>query len=224
MIEFIHNLTNPDWIMQHGGLYVVMLIVFTETGLPFGFFLPGDPLLFITGMILAHTLSPGAPAVLQLLFWILLIAACGVAGNYLGYWFGKRSGAFLLRKKDSWLFKKRHLMQAKEFYEQKGGAAIVLARFLPVVRTFAPIIAGMVGMHTRKFSWYNVLGSFLWVGGIVTAGFLLGENAWVQRHLEKVILGIVLLTTAPVLVKMVAGKRKASALPAAEVPVAEKKS
>ena len=208
LIELFQNLTNPEWIMRSGGLYLVMFIIFAETGLFVGFFLPGDSLLFITGMIIANSLAPTATPVINLLYWLALLSAAGIVGNYVGYWFGKKSGNLLFERKDTWIFKKKHLYQAKEFYEKKGGGAIVFARFLPIVRTFAPIIAGVVEMDRRKFSLYNFIGSIAWVGSIVTAGFLLGENEWVKGNLEKIIIGIVVLTTAPVFVKMVLGRKK----------------
>ncbi len=208
IIELFQNLMSPEWIMQYGGLYFVTFIVFAETGLFVGFFLPGDTLLFITGMIIANTLSPTDTAVLNLAYWVALISAAGIIGNYLGYWFGRKSGSMLFERKDTWLFKKRHLYQAKEFYEKKGGGAIVLARFLPIVRTFAPIVAGIVGMNRKQFTIYNIIGSFVWVGSIVSAGFLLGENAWVKENLDKIIIGIVVITTAPVAIKMLAGRKK----------------
>jgi membrane-associated protein len=206
IINFFTNLTNPEWIMQHGGLYIVVLIVFIETGLFFGFFLPGDSLLFIAGMVIANTLAPFSLPLINLLYWIALIATAGVIGNYAGYWSGRKSNGLLFQR-DNWLFKKKYLVQAKEFYDKKGGGAIVLARFLPIIRTFAPIVAGMVKMSAAKFSFYNIIGSFLWAGIIVSAGFLLGENAWAKENLEKIIIGIVLITTAPVILKLVLGKK-----------------
>lgn len=211
MLEIFQNLTNPDWIMQHGGLYVVMFIVFAETGLFVGFFLPGDTLLFITGMLIANVVIPGGSTVLPLLYWILLISIAGIAGNYLGYWFGRKFGS-VLQQKDGRLFKRKYLLQAHDFYEKKGGSAIVLARFLPVIRTFAPIVAGMVNMDGRKFSLYNILGSFIWVGSITGAGFLLGENQWVNEHLEMIILGIVVITTAPIVIKFLSARKKKNLL------------
>jgi membrane-associated protein len=209
-IDFLRNLTNPEWIMLHGGLYIVMFIVFAETGLFIGFFLPGDTLLFITGMIIAHTVPPDLAPFLYLFYWIGLISFAGVVGNYIGYWFGKKSGPLLFERRETWLFKRKHLFQAKEFYEKRGGGAIVLARFLPIVRTFAPIIAGIVHMDFRKFSFYNIVGCLAWVGSIVTAGFLLGENEWVKGNLEKIVIGIVVITTAPVLIRMIAGNKKSA--------------
>ena len=207
IIELFSNLTSPEWIMLHGGLYIVVLIVFIETGFPFGFFLPGDSLLFIAGMVIANTLSPFSEPLANLLYWIMLIATAGTIGNFVGYWLGRKSDGFLFQRKDTWLFKKKYLLQAKEFYDKKGGTAIVLARFLPIVRTFAPIVAGLVKMNPGRFSIYNITGSFLWAGSIVTAGFLLGENKWVQENLEKIIIGIVVVTTAPVLIKMLIGRK-----------------
>lgn len=208
LIELFQHLTSPQWIMDNGGLYIVILIVFIETGLFFGFFLPGDSLLFIAGMVIANSLAPFDVPFLNLAFWVLLIGTSGVLGNFVGYWFGRKSGTLLLERKDTWIFKKKYVLQAKEFYDKKGGAAIVLARFLPIVRTFAPIIAGVVKMQPGKFAFYNIAGSYLWASTIVTAGFLLGENVWVQNNLEKIIIGIVLITTAPVIIKVIAGRKK----------------
>ncbi|NML23510.1 DedA family protein [Pseudoflavitalea sp. G-6-1-2] len=217
LLELFHNLTNANWIMAHGGLYIVVFIVFAETGLFAGFFLPGDSILFIAGMIIAQAAVPGTAPVLSLLYWVTLISAAAIIGNYLGYWFGKRSGEILMKRKDSWLFKKKYLIQAKDFYEKKGGGAIMIARFLPVVRTFAPIVAGMVSMDRRKFTIYNILGAVAWAGSIVTAGFLLGNYEVVKNNLDMIIIGIVVVTTAPVLIKMIAGRKKKAPLPADQI-------
>jgi len=205
MIELVKNLCDPAWIMQHGGLYIVLLIVFAETGLFVGFFLPGDTLLFIAGVILAQTGTAGS-AYLDLGYWVILIAVAGIAGNFVGYWFGRKSGILLMERKDSWLFKKKHLLKAQAFYEQRGGAAIIIARFLPIVRTFAPIIAGMVQMDMKRFTLFNIIGGFLWVGSIVAGGFFLGNIAWVKENLELIVLGIVCITTLPVVLKLLSRK------------------
>lgn len=208
LIELLHNLTSPAWIMEHGGLYIVAFIVFAETGLFVGFFLPGDTILFITGMIIANTILPGTSELSSLIYWILLISLAGILGNYLGYWIGKKFGEHLMTRKDTWLFKKKHLHNAKSFYEKKGGSAIIIARFLPIIRTFAPVIAGMVVMKRSKFSLYNIIGSFIWVGSIVSIGYLLGENKWVQSNLDMIIIGIVAFTTMPIIIKAIMSKRK----------------
>lgn len=207
LLALFQNLTNPDWIIQHGGLYIILFIVFAETGLFIGFFLPGDTLLFIAGMLIANAVMPDSAPLFSLLYWTFLISLAGILGNYLGYWFGNKFGD-MLQHKDSRLFRRKYLMQAHDFYEKKGGSAIVLARFLPIVRTFAPIVAGMVKMDGRKFSLYNILGSFIWVGSITGAGFLLGENAWVKDNLEKIVIGIVVVTTTPVIIKFISGRKK----------------
>lgn len=206
--EFLNNLSNPDWIVSHGGLYLLLFIVFAETGIMIGFFLPGDPLLFIAGMIVSNmTLSPGTELP-TLLSWILLISLSAVLGNFLGYWCGKVFGNRIMGMKDTWFFKRHYIVKAQEFYEKRGGGAIVLARFLPVVRTFAPIVAGIVNMDFKKFVIYNILGAVIWAGSLMTLGYLLGENPWVQRNLEFVILGIVLVATAPVILKALVGRGK----------------
>lgn len=211
-LEFLKNLIDPDWITAHGGIYVVMFIIFAETGLFVGFFLPGDSLLFVTGMIISGSKRPFDSDPANLLYWISLIIVCGIIGNFVGYWFGKKSGPLLFKKKDTLLFKQKHLLQAKEFYDKRGGVAIVLARFLPIVRTFAPIVGGVVKMDAKKFALYNIIGSVAWVTSMTMCGYLLGENEWVKHNLEKIIILIIFITTAPVLYKMFLGKKKSPTL------------
>ena len=127
-----------------------------------------------------------------------------------GYWFGNKSGHLLMKRPDSLLFKKKHLMQAHDFYEKKGGMAILLARFLPIVRTFAPIVGGMVDMNYKKFITYNILGCLAWVISMTSIGFILGENEWVKNNLDKIVIIIILITTGPVLFKMFFGKKTAA--------------
>ena len=209
ILELFKHLTNADWITQHGGLYLVALIVFAETGLFVGFFLPGDSLLFVTGLIIAQSASPFDTAALNLPYWIVLITLAGIIGNIVGYWFGKKTGPILFERKYTWLFKRKHLIQAKEFYEKKGGSAIILARFIPIVRTFAPIVAGVVHMERKKFLIYNIVGSFAWVLSMTITGYCLGENEWVKGNLEKIVIGLILVTTLPVLYKMIFAKKRA---------------
>lgn len=212
-IDFLKQLIDPAWIYAHGGLYLVAFIIFAETGLFIGFFLPGDSILFVTGMLIAQHQSPFNNDPANLIYWMSLISICGIVGNMVGYWFGKKSGHLLFERKDTWLFKKKHLLQAKEFYEKRGGTAIILARFLPIVRTFAPIVAGIVGMDRKKFFLYNVVGGLAWVVSLVLVGYLLGENEWVKNNLEKIIIGLVVVTTAPVLYKMVFSKKTPTGTP-----------
>jgi len=204
-------LADPDSLMkfitEHGGLYVVMFIIFAETGLFVGFFLPGDSILFITGIIIANSPAPFANEFLDLLYWISLISGAAIVGNLLGFWFGKESGHLWFEKRDTWLFKQKHLLQAHDFYEKKGNLAIILGRFLPIVRTFAPLVAGIVKMTYKKFVSYSIVGAFAWVISMVMAGFLLGHNAFVKKNIDKIVIVIIIVTTAPVLFKMFFGKR-----------------
>lgn len=213
IIEILKTLlADPDKLMafirDNGGLYVVMAIIFAETGLFVGFFLPGDSLLFVAGIIIATT--PPAPFdnnVMNLLYWIVLISTCAIIGNMVGYWLGKKSGHLWFERKDTWLFKKKHLKQAHDFYEKKGAIAIIMGRFLPIVRTFAPLVAGIVEMSYKKFFSYSIVGALAWVISMTMAGFLLGNNDFVKHNLEKIVILIIIVTTAPVLIKMFFGKK-----------------
>ncbi|WP_276134243.1 DedA family protein [Polluticoccus soli] len=211
-IEFFKELMNAEklaaLVMAYGGLYLVALIIFAETGLFVGFFLPGDSLLFVTGLMIANSHNPFDSGAMNLLYWITLITTAGIFGNSVGYWFGRKTGPLLFEKRDTLLFKRKHVLQAKEFYDRKGGGAIVLARFLPIVRTFAPIVAGVVKMDRKKFFFYNVVGSIAWVASMTLAGYFLGEFEWVKHNFEKIVIGLIVVTTAPVLFKMFFGKKK----------------
>lgn len=213
LIDIYHNLTDPIWIENHYGLYLVLFIIFAETGLFVGFFLPGDSLLFVSGMMISGAHAPFENSFLNLIYWIVLLTVGGVLGNVVGYWFGNKSGHMLMKRPDSFLFKKKHLMQAHDFYEKKGGIAILLARFLPIVRTFAPIVAGMVDMNYKKFIMYNIIGCVLWVSSMTAIGYILGENKWVKEKLDIIVILTIVITTAPVLIKMIFGKNKAAANP-----------
>jgi len=212
------DLLNPLFYIRNGGLWLLLFIVFAETGLMVGFFLPGDSLLFVAGIYSSKlvatfpTGSTGSDLVDLIILWIL-IAACGVLGNMAGYWFGKQSGPFLFTRKDTFFFKRKHLMRAKDFYDKHGGQAIVFARFLPIIRTFAPIVAGIVQMEKKKFMLYNIVGCIAWVFSMLFAGhylqklFLRKFNFDLTKHLEPIVIVIVLITTLPVLYKLFFGKR-----------------
>lgn len=212
MIEFLKELMNAEklaaLVTLYGGLYLVALIIFAETGLFIGFFLPGDSLLFVTGLMIANSKNPTGSDPINLLYWIALITVAGIIGNMVGYWFGRKTGPVLFEKRDTLLFKRKHVMQAKEFYEKQGGGTIIIARFLPMVRTFAPIVAGVVQMDRKKFFLYNVAGSVAWVASMTLLGYFLGEIEWVKHNFEKVVIGLIVVTTAPVLFKMFFGKKK----------------
>ena len=220
MIELViqwKDFLNPEFYIQNGGLWLILFIVFAETGLFAGFFLPGDSLLFVAGIYsneLAAELVLINSDVLNLVLVCVLIIAAGILGNTAGYWFGAASGPFLFTRKDTFLYKKKHLYTAKAFYEKHGGGAIVFARFLPMIRTFAPIIAGIVKMDKSKFTFYNIIGCVAWVFSMMFAGhylykFFLSQYGFdLKERLEYIIIVIVLVTTAPVIIQLVKGKSK----------------
>jgi membrane-associated protein len=210
------QLLNPEFyiLLELGGikigLYVVLFIVFAETGLLAGFFLPGDSLLFLCGIYsesLMKEFSTGSD-LLNVTFLAGIISVMGIFGNMLGYWFGSKSGTYLFKREDSFFFKKKYLFQSKDFFEKYGGKAIVFARFLPIFRTFAPVIAGIVAMDKKKFMFYNILGSILWSFIMIFAGHYLYElfltqfNIDLKHYIEFIVIGIVLITTVPVLIKL----------------------
>lgn len=224
------QLLQPQFYIENGGLWLLLFVVFAETGLFVGFFLPGDSLLFVAG-IYAHKLDDGTPGLahqflkligmggmqnewVDLLVLWGLIAFFGILGNAAGYWTGKRVGPAMFSWKDRLLFKKRYLYQAKEFYDKHGAIAIVAARFLPFIRTFAPIVAGIVQMDRKKFHFFNIIGCITWVFSMVFSGYFLQK--WILKefgfdlkdHLELIVLGIVLVTTAPVIIKLFSGRKK----------------
>ncbi len=213
------QLLQPQWYIENGGLWFILFVVFAETGLFAGFFLPGDSLLFVTGIYSNDIVQKGLGfnsnnAFLNLLILGVLISIAGIIGNFVGYWFGKKSGPFLFERKDTFFFKKKYLFQAKDFYDKHGGGAIVMARFIPIVRTFAPIIAGIVRMESKKFSFYNIIGCVAWVYSMLFAGHYLQQvilNSFgfdLKNHLEVIVIGIVVITTAPVILKLFFGKSK----------------
>jgi membrane-associated protein len=211
------NLLQPQFYIEHGGLWLILFVVFAETGLFAGFFLPGDSLLFVAGIYstnLANEFIPTGNEVFDLLLIMMLISAAGIIGNTTGYWFGRKVGPAMYQWKENMFFKQRYLQQAHEFYEKHGGGAIIVARFIPIVRTFAPIVAGIVQMDKKKFAFYNVVGCVAWVGSMLFAGHFLQK--WIlaqfgfdlKDHLEVIVLGIVAVTTAPVIMKLVFNKKK----------------
>ena len=226
MIELLvftwSDLLHPDFYINNGGLWVLLFIVFAETGLMVGFFLPGDSLLFVAGIysqslvdtIITHGSVKGTGSdFLDLIILWAMVSICGILGNAVGYWFGNKTGPFLFHRRDNWLFKKKHLYQAKEFYDKHGGEAIIFARFLPIIRTFAPIIAGVVAMDKKKFVLYNFIGCISWVFAMLFAGHYLQKiilskfNFDLKQHLEIIVIGIVVITTAPVLYKIFFGRK-----------------
>ena len=222
MVELINitlkDLFNPVFYINHGGIWIVLFIIFAETGLMIGFFLPGDSLLLVSGiyskMLIGSLIAGGlGNDFLEVMVLFVLISIAGVLGNELGYWFGFKTGPILFKRKDNWLFKKKHLYQAKEFYDKHGGIAIVLARFLPMLRTFAPVVAGIVKMDKKSFLRYNIIGSTAWVFTVLMAGhyleklFLNNFGFDLKQHLLVIVIFLVIITTGPVLYKMISRKK-----------------
>jgi membrane-associated protein len=211
------DLLNPEFYIQNGGLWLFLFIVFAETGLFAGFFLPGDSLLFVAGIYsneLAREVFDLNNDFLNLMLISVLVILVGIAGNMVGYWFGARSGPYLFKREDTFFFKKKHLFAAKEFYDKHGGGAVVFARFMPFIRTFAPIIAGIVGMDKKKFMFYNIVGCVAWAISMLFAGhylymfFLKRFDFDIKEHLEAIVILIIVVTTAPVLFKLFTGNKK----------------
>jgi membrane-associated protein len=200
-----------EWIITNGGLYFLLFVVFAETGLFVGFFLPGDSLLFAAGIYLENLGKEffGLPYVV-----IILVIIASFLGNIAGYWFGRKTGPLLYERKETWLFRKKHLLRATEFYHQYGKATIFLAKFLPIIRTFAPIVAGVVKMEKPTFIFYNLLGSIAWVCSMMLGGYFL--QSWVERefnfslkdHIEAITIAIILVTTLPVIYKLFFTKKQ----------------
>ncbi|MEY2646585.1 MAG: DedA family protein [Sediminibacterium sp.] len=219
LLEVFHwsQLLQPQFYIEHGGLWLILFVVFAETGLFAGFFLPGDSLLFVAGIYagpLAAEVVPSNNEWINLLVITAFISVAGILGNYVGYTFGKKVGPTMFDWKENLFFKKKYLVQAQEFYEKHGGRAIIIARFIPIVRTFAPIIAGIVNMDRQKFMYNNVVGSIVWVTSMVFGGHFL--QTWIlehfqfdlKKHLEVIVLGIVFITTAPVIFKVITHRSK----------------
>lgn len=195
------------------GFWVVIIacgIIFAETGLLVGFFLPGDSLLFTAGLLV----STGA---MPVNIWVLIamLVVSGFVGNQLGYYIGYKAGPAIFNKPDSRLFKKQHVDSAHAFFERHGGKALILARFVPIVRTFVPVIVGVAKMDMRKFLLFNAIGAIAWAGGVTYLGYVLGNNfPWVQNNLDIIFLAIVAVSVIPIgieFLKAISKRRKKNA-------------
>jgi membrane-associated protein len=207
MWEFLKQLTDPESIISYGGLALLLFVVFAETGLLIGFFLPGDSLIFISGLI-CRTKPDLLTSNIFLL--LLLMVAAAVLGNMAGYWFGWKVGPPLFKRKDSWIFKKRYLETTKAFYEKNGGKTLILGRFLPIIRTFAPILAGIIKIPFSRFMVYNVVGAIAWIGSLGLAGYYLGQIKWVQDNISWIVIFLIVITLIPVASAWIRGKKSSS--------------
>jgi membrane-associated protein len=189
--DVFRTLYNVPELIRFGGLIGLVLIVFAETGLLIGFFLPGDSLLITAGLFAAR-------GDLDIVTLQLALIPAAIIGNGTGYWIGKRTGTALYSRPDSLLFRREHVRMTHEYYEKHGGKTIVLAQFIPILRTFAPVVAGVGNMGYRRFATFNVVGAFLWVGGMTLAGYLLGNLVPnIESRIHLVIAGVIGLSLLP---------------------------
>jgi membrane-associated protein len=197
---------DPDQLLRMLGPYVLIglcLIIFAECGLLIGFFLPGDSLLFTAGLFVANGII-GAP------IWLvcLLLTVCAVVGNVVGYFIGFTVGPALFNRPDSRLFKREHVDKTHAFFEKYGPRAIVLGRFVPIVRTFITAIAGVGRMEPRSYFTYSVIGGVAWATGVTLLGFWLGRVTFVKENVETILIGIVVLSVLPIIIEVVKARRQ----------------
>lgn len=194
--ESLQHLINPEVLLREGGFYLLLFVVYAETGLFFGFFLPGDYLLFLSGMFVATNRLDVSIIVL-----IVGLVTAAIAGNFTGYWFGNKTGPAIYKREDSFFFKKKYLSAAAEYYEKQGAFALIMGRFIPIVRTFAPIVAGLIGLDFKKFATYNISGAILWVTSLTLLGYFLGirYEKQVNQYLAYIIIGFIIITALPLI-------------------------
>ncbi|MFD9789694.1 DedA family protein [Streptomyces sp. NPDC059070] len=195
---------DPDQLLSSFGLAGLLVIVFAESGLLIGFFLPGDSLLFTTGLLVTS-------GKIDTPLWLvcLLVVAAAVVGDQVGYLFGRKVGPSLFNRPDSKLFKQENVEKAHEFFEKYGPKSLVLARFVPIVRTFTPIIAGVSRMNYRSFITYNVIGGTLWGAGVTLLGAALGNVEFVHKNIELMLVAIVLISVVPIAIEFLRARSKA---------------
>jgi membrane-associated protein len=204
MFDFLKQLTDPESIIKYGGFGFLLFIIFAETGLLIGFFLPGDNLIFIAGLLCATH-----PELMNVSFPVALMGmiAAAVIGNMFGFWFGKKTGKRLYSRRDSFLFKKKHLEATELFYTKHGGKTLILGRFLPIIRTFAPILAGVIKIDFKKFMLYNILGAVAWIGSIGSIAYFLGKQfPQVENYLGYIFISLIILTAIPVFTSVIKKK------------------
>lgn len=204
LLDFI----DPERLITRGGYFLIFLIVFAESGLLIGFFLPGDSLLFTAGMFAAGAFESAFPN-FSLNIWILLVGVfvAAVAGDQVGYLFGRKVGPSLFKREDSRIFKQAHVLKAQDFFDKHGPKALILARFVPVVRTFCPIVAGVAHMDYKTFVRYNMVGGLLWGVGVTSLGYFLGSVTFVKENFEIAIFVVIGVSLLPVVIEVVRSRR-----------------
>jgi membrane-associated protein len=205
--HLLHFLFNVKGLIEWGGTLLVCIIVFMETGFFVGFFLPGDSLLVTAGVF-------AASGQLHLSELLLLVPLCAIVGDQIGYWIGRTAGQALYQREDSLIFRKRHLERAHDFYEKYGGKTVILARFIPVVRTFCPPVAGAAAMSYGRYFSYDVAGGFLWVGSMILGGYFLGRQIPnISENIHYVIAAVIFLSLLPPAIGMLRARSSGSETP-----------
>jgi membrane-associated protein len=204
--EWIHwfsQIYNVQAVIHWGGLLGMTAIVFAETGLLVGFFLPGDSLLVAAGLLTANGTFDN-----NVFFTCIVLSVAAIAGDTTGYWFGATTGPVLFKREKSLLFNPKHLQRTHEFYERHGGKTIIIARFVPIIRTFAPIVAGIGTMNYTRFLSYNVFGGIGWVWSMVFIGYFLGvQFPWMINRIDKVIIVVIAISLLPMLIHYLVERR-----------------
>jgi membrane-associated protein len=202
--HFLHFLFNVKGLIEWGGALLVCVIVFVETGFFVGFFLPGDSLLVTAGVF-------AASGHLHLSELLLLVPLCAITGDQIGYWIGRKAGQALYSREDSLIFRKRHLQRAHDFYEKYGGKTVILARFIPVVRTFCPPVAGAAGMSYGRYLAYDIAGGLLWVGSMILGGYFLGRQIPnISDNIHYVIAVVIFLSLLPPIIGFLRSRNSVS--------------
>lgn len=200
--EWFHKIYDVETIVRVGGLAALTAIVFVETGLLVGFFLPGDSLLVTAGIFAAR-------GDLDIVTMDIVLSVAAIAGDTVGYSIGRRTGPKIFKREDSLIFRRKHLLAAQEFYEKHGGFTIVVARFIPIIRTFAPVVAGVAGMHYRRFIAYNVWGGIFWVLATTLGGYFLGKTfPNIGESIHLVIAVVIFVSLLPAIIKFAMEKWK----------------
>jgi membrane-associated protein len=212
LLDLFHRIYDVQGIVRWGGLLAMVAIVFAETGLLVGFFLPGDSLL-VTAGIYCNPLTPGETPLLNIVTVNLAVMVAAVVGDTVGYWIGAKSGPRLFTREQSLLFSRKHLLRTQDFYQRHGGKTIIIARFMPFVRTFAPVVAGIGQMSYRRFLSYNVFGGIGWVFSMTMLGFTLSRAfPGLPKHIDKVIIIIIAVSLIPGAVGWLSNRKKTVAV------------
>jgi membrane-associated protein len=203
-------LLNPEDLLASGGILLLGAIVFAESGLLIGFFLPGDSLLFIAGFLSSSAAAGVSDVRLSLPLVILVSTGMAIIGDQVGYIIGNKAGPAMFNRPKSRLFDPAHVVKAQSFFDKYGARTIILARFIPIVRTFAPVVAGVGNMHYRTFVRYNIIGGILWGTGLPLLGYFLGQFEVVKNNIEIAVLAVVAISVLPVVIEFINHRRKKS--------------